>query len=53
MTAFAGFEKAITGVTLVGSCEVIEWNLTDWGLQVTHPEGAEFNHAAVYKVSHN
>jgi alpha-L-fucosidase len=50
MTAFAGLEQGIQGVSLLGSSEPVEWELTDAGLAVTHPVSAGFNHAAVYKV---
>ena len=53
MTAFSGFEQAIADVSLLGSSEPVEWELTKAGLEVTHPVSAGFSHAAVYKVALN
>jgi len=50
LKSFAGLDRDIESISLLGSDLPVSWILKVVGLRITPPQGATFNHVAVYKV---
>ena len=50
LKSFAGLDRDIESISLLGSDLPVSWTLKAVGLRITPPQGATFNHVAVYKI---